>query len=278
MKSALAVARLRFAATAFSLCLGVLATTASHAQVPANIRIAVVPNYPPLEFKDTSSGAVSGFDVDLGEAIAKRMGAKLTWQETSFDQMVAALQTNRVDMILSGMTDLPSRREVVTFVDYMKSGPQFYVQKARATEFGSITALCGKRVGVNRRGSWPTEVAQWSDANCVKANKPAITVVGTDGSADARMQLRQNRVDAAVQGGETIAYVNGIDNNAYAAVAQPFNWQYNGIGISKNNPQMVKAVSEALNQIIADGTYQTILKKWNIEQFAISKALINSQE
>lgn len=257
---------------------GVLMALPALAQVPSTLRVAVVPNYPPLEFTDTSSGKLAGFDVDLGEALAKRLGVKIDWQQTSFDQMVASLQTGRVDLILSGMTDLPARRESVTFVDYMKTGPQFYVQKARAAEFPSLAALCGKRVGVNRRSNWPAQIGTWSDTNCVKASKPAVVVVGTDGSADARLALRQNRVDAAVQGGETIAYVNTVDSDAYHALGQPFVWQYNGIGIAKGNTAMVKAVSDALNQMMADGSYAALLKKWDLVPFAIPKAVLNSAD
>lgn len=250
----------------------------SNAQVPATLRIAVVPDYPPLEFKDPATSKLKGFDIDLGKALAKKLGVRINWQETSFDQMVAALQTNRVDMILSAMTDLPVRREHVTFVDYMKSGPQFYVQRSRAAEFPTLLALCGKRVGANRRSSWPNDVSAWSDANCIKANKPGIVVVGTDGSADAGMQLRQGRLDVAVQGGETLAYVNSINNDAYQLLAEPFKWRYNGIGIAPENSTLIKAISGALNQMIADGSYAALLTRWGLQSFAIQNVLVNSQK
>lgn len=261
--------------TSVALLVGL--TCAAHAQVPPTIRVAVVPNYPPLEFKDPANGKLMGFDIDLGEALAAKLGVKIAWQETSFDQMLSALQTQRVDMILSGMTNTPARRDAVNFVDYMRTGPQFYVQRARAAEFPSPDALCGKRVGVNRRSDWPNEVARWSTENCAKSNKPAVVVVGTDGSADARMQLRQSRVDAAVQGGETIAYVSALDNNAYLTLAQPIEWRHNGIGIAKTNPQMAKAVGDALNQLIADGTYKAMLTKWGIQAFALQPPTANTQ-
>ena len=119
---------------------------------------AIVPNYPPFEYKDPATDKLMGFDVDLGEAIAAKLGVKLQWEETGFDQMMSALTTNRVDVILSGMTDLPSRREAVNFLDYVTGGPQFYTVKARAGEFASIDALCGKTVGASRRTSWPDDI------------------------------------------------------------------------------------------------------------------------
>ena len=74
---------------------------------------AVVPNYPPLEFKDPATGQLSGFDIELAEALASRAGTKIRWQETSFDQMMSALATGRVSLIISGMSDSPERRTSV---------------------------------------------------------------------------------------------------------------------------------------------------------------------
>ncbi|MBV8768232.1 MAG: transporter substrate-binding domain-containing protein, partial [Hyphomicrobiales bacterium] len=179
------------------------------AELPAAIKsrgtlmAAIVPNYPPLDLRDPATNELSGLDVDLGNAIAAKLGVKMDWQETSFEQMISAVDTGRVDVILSGMTDLASRHDKVSFVDYLRSGPQFFVQASRANEFPDMLALCGKSVGTSRRTSFPGEIAQWSDQHCKPAGKPAINVVGTEGSPDARTQLKQGRVDAAMQGNET---------------------------------------------------------------------------
>ena len=237
---------------------------------------AVVPNYPPFEFKDPETDKLTGFDIDLGEALAAKMGVKMEWQETSFDQMLSALATKRVDIILSGMTDLPERRASVNFLDYLKSGPQFYALKTRAGDFPNMDALCGKSVGSSRRTSFPTNIKNWSDEHCVKTGKKPITTVGTDGSSDARMQLRQGRIDAAVQGGETMPYQNKIDQNAYVTIGAPFMSQYMGVGMAKDNAAVNEAVTKAFDQMIADGTYQKLLAKWGLQEQGVQKAQINA--
>ena len=73
---------------------------------------------------------------------------KIEWQETAFAQMISSLQTQRVDIALAGMSDLPSRREVVDFIDYMKTGPQFFTTANRAGELKTIEDLCGKKIAV----------------------------------------------------------------------------------------------------------------------------------
>ncbi|WP_179402215.1 ABC transporter substrate-binding protein [Burkholderia guangdongensis] len=262
-----------------ALTCGVAASCAfaqSSAPVKNPIIAAIVPNYPPFEYKDPATDKLSGFDVDLGEALAAKLGVKLQWEETSFDQMVSAVSTKRVDMILSGMTDTAPRHETVSFVDYITTGPQFYTLKTKAGDFPNMDALCGKRVGTSRRTTFPTDIAAWSDAHCVKAGKPAVVVVGTDGSADARLQLKQSRIDAAVQGGETLPYQNSVEQNAYAPIGKPFIAQYTGIGVGKDNHALQGAMQHALEQIIADGTYEKILKKWGLQEHAVQKAMLNA--
>src|ERR1700730_595991 len=153
-----------------------------------SIRIAVVPNYPPMEFRDPATNTLTGFDVELGEALGRKLGVKVAWQETSFDQMMPAIATGRVDAILSGMTDLASRQDTATFVDYLRNGPRFFVQQSRAAEVKDTMALCGKRGGAGRPTSLPKLVAAWSDAHC---GGDPIIFVGTEGSADAPTQLQQ---------------------------------------------------------------------------------------
>ena len=244
----------------------------------APLRAAVVSNYPPLEYKDPATGVLMGFDIDLGQALAAAMGTTVKWEETSFDQMMSSLATGRVDMIISGMTDLPTRRETVRFIDYLKTGPQFYVMKARAAEFAGLPALCGKKVGASRRTSFPAEITKWSDDNCVKPGKPPITVVGTDGSADARTQLRQGRIDAAVQGGETLNYIFGQEPNTYVLVGKPFTFQYVGLATARKDEALSKELAGAMTKILADGTYAKIAAKWALTDYAVPKLIIDSAD
>ncbi len=256
----------RILATALLCC----ATTAAAA---ADLTVAIVPNYPPMEFRDPATGTLTGFDVELGEAIGKKLGVKWTWQETSFDQMLPALATGRVGAIMSGMTDMATRHDASSFVDYLRSGPAFFVQQSRAAEFKDMAALCGKNVGASRRTSFPKEIAAWSDAHC--PGNP-IKFVGTEGSADARTQLKQGRIDAAVQGNETLPYVMAQEPNAYVAVGGPIATQLTGLALPVKDTSLQQAVAGALDAMIADGSYQALLDKWQLADNGVAKATINA--
>ncbi|MEL4377466.1 ABC transporter substrate-binding protein [Brucella cytisi] len=270
------------------LILSVLALTAvSHAasgqELPERIAakkeivIANVPNYPPLEFKDPKTGALTGLDIDLGNAIGAKLGVAVKWEEISFEQMVSALNTGRADMIISGMTDMPGRRETLDFVDYLASGAQFYTTADRAEQYKTPADFCGKTVGASRRTSFPKEMEAWSKETCEKNGKPALKIVGTEGSADARTQLRQKRLDAAVQGSETLPYLLNLEPDTYAIVGEPFTTVHQGIAISKKDEQLRDLIAKALKDMIADGSYDAVLKKWALQSAGVKTVKINEE-
>jgi len=238
-----------------------------------SIKVAIVPNYPPMEFKDPATNTLTGFDVELGEALGRKLGLKIVWQETSFDQMMPAIATGRVDAILSGMTDMASRQDTATFVDYLRNGPRFFVQQSRAAEFKDTKAFCGKKVGASRRTSFPKMIAAWSDAHC---GSDPVKYVGTEGSADARTQLRQGRLDAAVQGGETLPYLMDLEPNTYLPVGDMFAVQFTGLALGVKETALQQAFVEALDGLIADGTYRALLTKWKLTDYGVEKATINA--
>jgi polar amino acid transport system substrate-binding protein len=266
--------RLLLAALIWSVTASVAA-----AELPAEIvkqgslRMAVVPNYPPMEFRDPATNTLTGFDIELGEALGRKLGIKIAWQETSFDQMMPAIATGRVDAILSGMTDLTSRQDTATFVDYLRNGPQFFVQQSRAVEFKDITSFCGKSVGASRRTSFPKMIAAWSDAHC---GGNAIKFVGTEGSGDARTQLKQGRLDAAVQGGETLPYMMDLEPGAYNLVGEVFAVQFTGLALPVKEKALQQAIVDALDALIADGSYRALLAKWKLTDYGVEKATINA--
>lgn len=260
----------------------VLPLASAHAAAPAvpaaiatkgSLTVAIVPNYPPLEFRDPATNALTGFDVDLGEALGRKLGLKIDWQETSFDQMLPSLSTGRVDAILSGMGDLASRHGVASFVDYLRAGPQFLVLTADAAKYPTMASVCGHRVGASSRTSYPKEIAAWSAAHC--GGNP-IVYVGTNGSADARTQLKEGRIDVAMQGGETMPYIMKQEPGTYTLVGRPIVYQFTGLAVAKTDPALSQAVAGALGEMMTDGTYKALTAKWGLGPEGLDKVTINA--
>ena len=246
-----------------------------HIQKAGKIVVATKPNYPPITYKDPGTNQLMGLDIDLGEAIAKELGVAIEWQDTEFAQIFSSLQTGRVDMALQGISDLPTRQEVADFVDYLRTGSQFYTSQANAAGLKNPGDLCGKTVGASRSTNWPKKIEEWSDANCVAKGKPAIQVVGTEGSADARTQLKSGRIDAAVQGLETLPYFQKLEPGQYVLIGQPFTEDLMGIPFTKKNTQLRDAVKKALEQLQAKGIYDQILAKYGLQANKYAPIAIN---
>lgn len=269
-----------------TLTAALLAATALAAQaqtVPDRIKsagklvIATQPNYPPIASKDPATNQLTGFDIELGEAIAKELGLKAEWQETAFAQMLPSIQTGRVDMAMAGMSDLPARREQVDFVDYMESGAQFYTVTAFKDSIKTPEDLCGKNVGASRSTNWPKQIGEWSEANCVAKGKPAITAVGTEGSVDARTQLKTQRLQGGVQGSETMSYFQKLEPNTYIPLGKPFTTTLVGIPFAKTaeGTQLRDAVKAALDKLQANGSYDALIKKYGLNDNPLKPISVN---
>lgn len=240
------------------------------------IKVAVNSIYPPMEFKDPESGELVGFDVDLGNAIARELGVKLDWQESAFEQLLPSLATGRVDMVLSGLSDVPGRRDTADFLDYLNSGAQFYILSARGNEIKQPVDLCGKPVGTSRSTSFPADTAAMSAKNC--AGKAPINVVGTEDTSSARMQLKQGRIVAGVQGSETLPYAMKLEPNTYKPLGEPFATSPEGIAFAKSNTKLRDAVRAALDKLIANGTYAAIVAKWGLQSSAVHQVTMNGSK
>lgn len=251
--------------------------------LPARIKsagkviVANQPNYPPMEYKDPATNTLKGLDIDLGLALAKELGVTVEWSDIGFEQMISSLTTGRVDLIHSGMSDLPKRRDTLDFVDYMKSGAQFYTSFDRKDEFKVPADFCGKKVAMSRRTSFPDETAKWSKENCEAKGKPAIEVVGSEGSADARAQLRQGRVDGGVQGSETLPYLVDLEKNTYKIVGEPFTAVYQGIAFPKTDTALRDAYVGALKKLMASGEYKKIFDAWGQGGAVLDGIMVNGE-
>lgn len=260
-----------------------LAAPAAAQGLPAAIKdagkvvVANQPNYPPMEYKDPATNTLKGLDIDLGTALAKELGVGIEWADIGFEQMVSSLNTGRVNMIESGMTDTPERRATLSFVDYMKTGAQFYTSADNKDDFKTMDAFCGHKVGMSKRTTFPAETAKWSAENCEAKGKPAIQVVGTEGSADARTQLKQGRIDGAVQGSETLPYLLSQEKGAYVIVGEPFTTQYQGIAFQKSDTALRDAYAAALAKLIASGEYKRIFDSYGLGVATIDKVRIDGE-
>ncbi len=256
-----------------------IATTEA-AELPESIkqagtlRLTVNSTYAPMEYRDPTTNQLVGLDIDLANEIAKRLGVKIIWSETPFAELIPSLQTKRADFIISGISDRSSRREAADFIDYLATGPQFFVLTENETK--SAVDLCGKKVGTTRSTSFPAEIEKWSKQNCEANGKPAVQYVPGENSIDVRNQLKQGRIDAAVQGSETLPYTKQQEAGKYRVVGEPFATGYQGIMFRKDDAALREVVTEHLAAMMADGSYKAILDKYGLGANAVAQPMMNA--
>jgi len=91
----------------------------------------------------------------------------------------------------------------------------------------------------------------------------------------ARTQLRQRRLDGAVQGSETLPYIMNLEKGTFKPLDKAFSFQYTGMALGKDAGELTTAIQAAINAMIADGSYQKILSKWGLSDNGIAEATVN---
>ena len=145
-----------------------------------------------------------------------------------------------------------------------------------ASSAKAATDLCGKKVGTTRSTSFPVEIDKWSKQNCEAAGLPAIQYVPGENSIDVRNQLKQGRIDAAVQGSETLPYALAQETGKYRIVGDSFAKGFQGIMFRKDDTALREAVTEQLAAMIADGSYKAVLDKYGLGANAVAQPMMNA--
>lgn len=262
---------------------GMAVTTAqSAADLPDRIQsagkivVGIETTYPPMGYKNPATNERVGFNVDLVNGIAKEMKLEVEWQEMSFEQLMTSLDSKRIDMIGTAISDYPSRRGKLSFVDYLRTGAQPFTLAAKADVIKSENDLCGKKVGAPRTTSYYPETQKWSETNCAKDGRPAIAVEGTAGATATRLDLKQGRIDAAVLGPEYVAYLMQDEPGVYAYAGKPLIEGLFGLAFDKQETGLRDSVAEAVQRMISDGTYGELLKKYGLERQAVTEVTIDA--
>jgi polar amino acid transport system substrate-binding protein len=222
--------------------------------------------YPPEEFYQGSKPV--GSDIEIGAEIAKRMGVKGQFDNTGFDGIIPALLGKKCDAIISGMNDTPERRKQVTFVDYIKVGQSFMVQKGNPEKISGVASLAGKSASVEVGTTNKDYLDQQSKTLKSQGKKP-IDVVTFPKDTDAANALKTGKVDAYFGDAPVVAYYIEKDPSSFTFGGSPINPIPVGIAIRKSDTELASAVKQAINNMYADGTMAKILKKWQLSAAAL---------
>ena len=215
------------------------------------IKIGTEGTYAPFTYHDASNKLV-GFDVEIGEAIAKKLGVKPEFLEGKWDGLIAGLDAKRYDAVINqvGITD--ARKAKYDFSDpYIASKAVLIVRDDNA-DIKGFADLKGKKA------------AQSLTSNFGKlAEKNGASLVGTDGFDQSIQLVLNGRADATLN--DSLSFLDFKKQKPDAKVkivATEDNADYSGVIVRKGNPKLVEAINKALTDIKADGTYKAISQKY----------------
>ena len=240
-------------------------------QEAGELRIGTSPNYPPNEYID-SSGELTGWAVDLTDAVAAKLGLKADYVQSGFTQILSGLGTGSYDMGMSSFTDTAEREQTVDFATYFQAGTQW---ASRAGEEVDPDDACGLRVGGQPNTIQLTEDLPARSDACVAAGKPPIEIQGYADQAAATSAVLLGKADATLGDSPVVAYgVKQSDGKLQLAGevydAAPYGWP------TAKDSELAPALQAALQSLIDDGTYQDILEQWGVAGGAIEVSQINA--
>lgn len=223
----------------------------------------VAATFSPFEFQ--KDGKLTGFDIDMIEALGKKLGASPKPLNMEFKGLIPALQGNRIDIINSAMYINPARSEQVDFVPYLKIGNMVMVQAGNPAKItGRDDSLCGKSIAVTLGGIQESQ-ARADDKNCKDKGLPAVKVLTFPTAQDSALTLRQGRADAYYDSTPGAADLLQKLPGVFETAGTEFEANTSiGMATRKGDAAMQESLKAALKEIVADGSYAALIKKWNL--------------
>jgi cystine transport system substrate-binding protein len=208
--------------------------------------------YRPFSFHEDGSGDLTGYDVEIAQAVAKKLGVTARFEETQWDAIFGGLESGRFDAIANQVSITPERKQ-----DYLFSEPYTVSQGVVVTledtaDIASFADLAGKTTAQSLTSNWYA-LAQESGAN----------VEAVEGWAQAVALVQQHRVDATINDELTwLDYRTTEGANGLKVVATTDDSSEQAFAFPKGSETLVAAVDDALDELRADGTLAKISDKY----------------
>lgn len=213
-------------------------------------------DYKPFEFFNKGSSDPTGFDVEMTDAIAQKLNLKVVWVKANFNTIFTAVAANKFDMVAAASTITPERQKVVNFSDpYYNARQALTVNTQKTPDVTSTDDLkSGDVVGVQKG----TTGAKWAQDNLASKG---IQIKSFTNAPDAFTDLEAGNI-AGVINDEPSSEAE-IESRSSLKVVEPIDTgEHYGFAFSPDNAQLTVAVNQGLQDVINDGTYEKIFKKY----------------
>ena len=246
------ISKILLAAAVLSMATPAFAQSAVEVvQQAGKLRIGTEGTYAPFTFHD-ASGALVGFDVEIGRAVAEKLGVDAEFVEGPWDGLIAGIDANRYDVVINQVGINAERQAKYDFSEPYIASKAALVVRGDNTDITSFESLSGKTS------------AQSLTSNFGKlAETYGATLVGTEGFDQSIALVLQGRADATINDSLSFFDFKKQQPNAdVKVVATADDADFSGILLAKGKPELLAAINEALASIKADGTYAEISQKY----------------
>ncbi len=204
--------------------------------------------FPPFEYLE--EGEIVGFDMDLINEISKDQGLEIQIQDMSFDGLLPALQTKKIDIVIAGMTATDERKKSVNFSESYYTASQVIIVKDSDTEISGFDSLKGKKVGVMLGFTGDVVVSEMEGVESKKYNAAYAAI----------MDLKNDKVDAVVLDSEPAT--NFVSGNAGIKVVEgEAEKEEYAIAVRKEDGELLDKLNSGLKNLKSSGKYEELIKK-----------------
>jgi polar amino acid transport system substrate-binding protein len=216
--------------------------------------IGIDDKFAPLGFRDESNEIV-GFDIDYAKAAAEKMGVTAKFQPIDWKTKETELSSGRIDLIWNGYTITDERKEKVLFTKpYLRNAQ--VVATLTNSDLTELNDLEGKVIGIQALSS----AGDALDANPIKSKIKTVTEFSDN--VLALTDLKTGRVDAVVIDEVVMNYYMSKQEDTFKVLEESLAPEEYGIGVKKENEELLEKLQKALDEINEDGTAAKISEKW----------------
>lgn len=220
----------------------------------ATLNVGTEATFAPFEFMDEKTKEVTGFDMEIIEAVAKATGDKVRLHNMGFDGLIPSLQAGIIDVTVAAMTITPERQKRVDFTEpYYQSGLTILIRKADAAKYMDLKAFEGTRL-----------CAQIGTTGAMMANRVKDAKVTEFNSiTEAFMELKAGGCAAVINDKPVVDYyLVRRGDDSVMTLPQVFDAENYGMAVKKGNKALLDKLNEGLKEIKANGEYDRIYAKW----------------
>jgi polar amino acid transport system substrate-binding protein len=229
-------------------------------------------DYAPMQFVD-AQGRPAGMNIEMAQAVAKELGVELDIVTIPFRAQIPALVSGRADIGWAGYTILPERLKQVDFVGYEKTGTVVVTLPANKAEFAKESDVCGKKVAV-ASGNAAAGVATQLSKQCATDGHSPLDIQIFPDQKDTIQALLTGRVEARLDDATSAGYYEATTKGKNVVVSDPIDPAPLGLAIRKGDSATGEMLAAALNELIANGTYATILEKYGMGAASVPKSVV----